>query len=163
MAEKIMSLEQARAVREQVASRGGRVVFTNGCFDLLHVGHVRYLKEARRQGDLLIVGLNNDESTRQLKGEGRPFMVERDRAEILAALECVDCVVLFSEGTAENLVRALKPDIYVKGGNYRLQELPEADVVAEYDGEVYLTPVTRGRSTTRLIAAIVARRQETTR
>lgn len=163
MAEKIMSLEQARAVREQVASRGGRVVFTNGCFDLLHVGHVRYLKEARRQGDLLIVGLNNDESTRQLKGEGRPFMVERDRAEILAALECVDCVVLFSEGTAENLVRALKPDIYVKGGNYRLQELPEADVVAEYDGEVYLTPVTRGRSTTRLISAIVARRQETTR
>lgn len=163
MAEKIMSLEQARAVREQVASRGGRVVFTNGCFDLLHVGHVRYLKEARRQGDLLIVGLNNDESTRQLKGEGRPFMVERDRAEILAALECVDCVVLFSEGTAENLVRALKPDIYVKGGNYRLQELPEADVVAEYDGEVYLTPVTRGRSTTRLISAIVARQQETTR
>jgi rfaE bifunctional protein nucleotidyltransferase chain/domain len=163
MTEKIMSLEQARAVREQVASRGGRVVFTNGCFDLLHVGHVRYLKEARGQGDLLIVGLNDDESTRRLKGEGRPFMVERDRAEILAALECVDCVVLFSEGTAENLVRALKPDIYVKGGNYRLQELPEADVVAEYDGEVYLTPVTRGRSTTRLISAIVACQQETTR
>ncbi len=162
MSEKIMSLEEARTIRDQVASRGGRVVFTNGCFDLLHVGHVRYLKEAKRQGDLLIVGLNDDESTRRLKGDGRPFMVQGDRAEILAALECVDCVVLFSEATAENLVRALEPDIYVKGGNYRLEELPEADVVAEYDGEVYLTPVTRGRSTSRLISAIVAHQQEAT-
>jgi rfaE bifunctional protein nucleotidyltransferase chain/domain len=163
MTKKIVSLEEARAIRDQVASQGGRVVFTNGCFDLLHVGHVRYLKEAKGQGDLLVVGLNDDGSTRRLKGKGRPFMVQGDRAEILAALECVDCVVLFSEATAESLVRALKPDVYVKGGNYRLEELPEAEVVAEYGGEIHLTPVTRGRSTTGLISAIVAHHQEQAR
>jgi rfaE bifunctional protein nucleotidyltransferase chain/domain len=160
MTKKIVSLKQARAIRDQVASQGGRVVFTNGCFDLVHAGHVRYLQEAKKQGDLLVVGVNDDGSTRRLKGEGRPFMVQGDRAEILAALECVDYVVLFGEPTAESLVRALKPDIYVKGGNYTLEELPEADAVAEYGGEIYLTPIARGRSTTGLIAAIVAHHKE---
>jgi len=156
MTGKIASLEEMRTLREELASQGRKVVFTNGCFDLLHVGHVRYLKEARQQGDLLIVGLNDDESTRHIKGPGRPLMLQEDRAEILAALECIDYVVIFSERTAERLVRILKPDIYVKGGNYKVEELPEAKVVAEYGGQVYLTSLTRGRSTTNLLSAILA-------
>ncbi len=157
MTGKIASLEEMRVLREQLASQGKKVVFTNGCFDLLHVGHVRYLKEAREQGDLLIVGLNSDESTRHIKGPGRPVMGHGDRAEILAALECVDHVVIFNERTAERLVRVLKPDIYVKGGNYRVEELPEAKVVAQYGGRVYLTAHTPGRSTTDLLSAAMAR------
>jgi D-beta-D-heptose 7-phosphate kinase/D-beta-D-heptose 1-phosphate adenosyltransferase len=156
MTGKIASLEEMRTLREELASQGRKVVFTNGCFDLLHVGHVHYLKEARKQGDLLIVGLNDDESTRHIKGPGRPLMLQEDRAEILAALECIDYVVIFSERTAERLVRILKPDIYVKGGNYKVEELPEAKVVAEYGGQVYLTSLTRGRSTTNLLSAILA-------
>jgi rfaE bifunctional protein nucleotidyltransferase chain/domain len=156
MTSKIVSLKEMRVLREQLASQGKEMVFTNGCFDLLHVGHVRYLKEARQQGDLLIVGLNDDESTRRIKGPGRPLMVQDDRVEILAALECVDYVVIFSERTAERLVETLRPDIYVKGGNYKIEELPEAKVVASYGGQVYLTSVTPGRSTTNLISAILA-------
>ena len=156
MNRKIVSWEEMRVLREQLASRGKKVVFTNGCFDLLHVGHVRYLKEARQQGDLLIVGLNDDESTRCIKGPGRPLMAQDDRAETLAALEHVDYVVMFSERTAERLVGTLRPDIYVKGGNYGMEELPEAKVVASYGGKVYLTSVTPGRSTTNLISAILA-------
>lgn len=156
----IISLEEALVLRQELASQGKKVVLTNGCFDLLHVGHVRYLKEAREQGDLLIVGLNSDDSTRLVKGRGRPFVGQQDRAEILLALECVDHVVIFSERTAETLVRALKPDIYVKGGNYSLEQLPEAKVVAEYGGQVYLTGEAPGRSTTDLIAAIAARYRE---
>lgn len=154
MAGRIVSLADARVVRDQAASQGQRVVFTNGCFDLLHVGHVRCLQEARRQGDLLMVGLNDDESTRRVKGPGRPLMDQGDRAEILAALECVDYVILFTEPTAERLVRSLKPDVYVKGGDYRVEGLPEAKAVSEYGGLVHLTPVTRGRSTSNLIRAI---------
>jgi rfaE bifunctional protein nucleotidyltransferase chain/domain len=156
MARKIASLEEIRALREQLSSHGRKVVFTNGCFDLLHVGHVRYLKEARKQGDLLIVGLNDDQSARFIKGPGRPLMAQEDRAEILAALECVDYVVIFSERTAERLVRVLKPDIYVKGGNYTVDELPEARVVAEYGGQVYLTAYIPSRSTTSLLHRILA-------
>lgn len=156
MTGKVVSLEEMHPLRERLASLGKKVVMTNGCFDLLHVGHVRSLKEAKKQGDFLIVGLNDDQSTRHIKGPGRPFMVQEDRAELLAALECVDYVVIFTETTAERLVRVLKPDTYVKGGDYRVEELPEAKVVAEYGGEVYLTPVTPGRSTSDLVSAIVA-------
>ena len=156
MTAKIISVEEMIVFREQFASQGRKVVFTNGCFDLLHVGHVRYLKEAKQQGDLLVVGLNDDESTRYIKGPGRPLMAQEDRAEILAALEYVNYVIIFSERTAERLVGTLKPDIYVKGGNYKVEELPEAAVVVGYGGQVYLTSVTPGRSTTSLIAAVLA-------
>jgi rfaE bifunctional protein nucleotidyltransferase chain/domain len=155
IADAVVSLEEARVLRERARSEGKRAVFTNGCFDLLHVGHVRYLQEAARQGDLLFVGLNDDRSTRQIKGPGRPYVSQEDRAEILAALRCVDYVVLFSERTAERLVSVLRPDVYVKGGNYRVEDLPEARVVAEYGGEVHLTPLTRDRSTSKLISAIL--------
>jgi rfaE bifunctional protein nucleotidyltransferase chain/domain len=157
MTGEIVSLEKARSLREQAASEGKRVVFTNGCFDLLHVGHVRYLKEAGEQGDLLFVGLNDDESTRSVKGPGRPYVGQEDRAEVLAALRCVDYVIVFTEKTAERLVAVLKPDVYVKGGNYRQDELPEARVVADYGGRVHLTSLIADRSTSDLISTIVAR------
>jgi rfaE bifunctional protein nucleotidyltransferase chain/domain len=156
MTGEVVSLEEARKLREQAASQGKRVVFTNGCFDLLHVGHVRYLQEAKEQGDVLFVGLNDDDSTRLVKGPGRPYVTQQDRAELLAALRCVDYVVLFSEETAERLVRVLKPDVYVKGGNYRLEELPEVRVVTGYGGKVHLTSLVPHRSTSSLISAIVA-------
>jgi rfaE bifunctional protein nucleotidyltransferase chain/domain len=157
MSGEVVSLEEARALRERAASQGKRVVFTNGCFDLLHVGHIRYLQEAKEQGDMLFVGLNDDESTRRVKGPGRPYVDQGDRAELLTALRCVDYVVLFSEETAERLVEVLKPEVYVKGGNYRREELPEASIVAGYGGEVYLTSLVADRSTTDLVSTILAR------
>ena len=127
------------------------VVFTNGCFDILHAGHVRYLNAAKALGDVLIVGLNSDESVRRLKGEGRPVNPEEDRAEVLAALRAVDHVIVFGEATAEELVRQLKPDIYVKGGDYSLETLPEAKIVHSYGGKTVLIPMVEGRSTTNVI------------
>ncbi len=157
MSGEVVSLKKARSLRELALSQGKSVVFTNGCFDLLHVGHVRYLKEAREQGDLLFVGLNDDESTRGVKGPGRPYVGQDERAEVLAALRYVDYVVIFSEKTAERLVAVLKPDVYVKGGNYRQEELPEARIVTDYGGRVHLTSLIANRSTSDLISTIVAR------
>ena len=127
------------------------VVFTNGCFDILHAGHVRYLAEAKKLGDVLIVGLNSDASVRKLKGEGRPVNSAADRAEVLAGLRAVDHVVVFEEDTAEELVRRLRPDIYVKGGDYSLDRLPESAIVASYGGQTVLVPMLEGRSTTQVI------------
>jgi D-beta-D-heptose 7-phosphate kinase/D-beta-D-heptose 1-phosphate adenosyltransferase len=155
MSGSVVSLDEACELRKKAASQGKKVVFTNGCFDLLHVGHIRYLKEARQQGDLLIVGVNDDQSTRRLKGRGRPYMGQEDRAEILASLNCVDLVVVFSEQTAERLVESLRPDVYVKGGDYTVEELPEAKIVTEYGGEVYLARLVPNCSTTDLASAVV--------
>src|SRR4051812_35908228 len=134
--DKIVSLDHLVEMREHWREANKAVVLTNGTFDLLHVGHVRYLLAARALGDLLIVGLNNDGSVRGYKGPGRPLIAEDERAELLAALACVDFVVLFAELTAERLVRAVQPDIYVKGGDYApgQKELPEAPLVREYGG-----------------------------
>ncbi len=145
--------------RQQAGERG---VFTNGCFDLLHFGHVRSLQEARALGNFLIVGLNNDSGVRVLKGSGRPLVPEMERAEILAALACIDYVTIFDEPTAGPLVQLLQPTIYVKGGDYAniqgrepdLSRLPEAKVVQEYGGIVRLIPYLPHHSTTELIAAI---------
>ena len=141
---------------------GERCVFTNGCFDLLHIGHVKYLQEARAAGDFLVLGLNSDESTRVLKGPSRPLVPELERAEILAALTCVDYVTIFSEATASALVDLLKPDVYIKGGDYAsaqgsqidTQRLPEAKHVFAYGGKVQLISYLPGHSTTELIAKI---------
>ena len=130
---------------------GKKIVFTNGCFDILHAGHVRYLNAAKALGDVLVVGLNSDESVRCLKGEGRPVNQETDRAEVMAGLRAVDQVIIFDEATAEELVRQIKPDIYVKGGDYSLDSLPEASIVASYGGETVLVPLVEGRSTTNVI------------
>ena len=130
---------------------GNIVVFTNGCFDILHAGHVRYLNAAKALGDILIVGLNSDESVYRLKGEGRPVNPAADRAEVLAGLKAVDHVIIFGEATAEELIRQIKPDIYVKGGDYTLETLPDASLVAAYGGKTVLIPMVEGRSTTNVI------------
>lgn len=143
-------------------TQGERCVFTNGCFDLLHLGHVRYLQEARALGDFLVLGLNSDESVRRLKGAHRPLVAESERAEILAALACIDYVTIFPETTATPLIELLQPAFYVKGGDYTNAQsegagqkpLPEAPAVLAYGGVIRLIPYIAGHSTTELIAAI---------
>lgn len=130
------------------------MVFTNGCFDLLHPGHVFYLQAARSLGDALVVGLNSDASAGRLKGPSRPVVPEGDRAIMLAALESVDAVVIFDEDTPVRLLRELKPAVYVKGGDYKVEELPEAEVAAEVGAEVKILPFEPGYSTTALIERV---------
>ncbi len=159
---KVLSREVAASEVRRRQQSGERGVFTNGCFDLLHLGHVRYLQEARDLGDFLVLGLNSDESVAQLKGAGRPLVPASERAEILAALTCVDYVVIFPEKTANSMVELLQPAIYVKGGDYAgaqagepdLARLPEASSVLAYGGTVRLIPYLPGHSTTELIATI---------
>ncbi|MEO9169735.1 MAG: D-glycero-beta-D-manno-heptose 1-phosphate adenylyltransferase [Candidatus Baltobacteraceae bacterium] len=153
----LLDADAAAAWREDLRSRGERVVFTNGCFDVLHAGHVEYLAWARAQGDALIVGLNVDESVRRLKGERRPIVPFADRAALLCALRSVDVVVGFGERTPEVLIDRIKPDIFVKSAQYREDELPERTVVRRHGGEIRLAPHVSGRSTTDIIAEIIAR------
>ena len=131
-----------------------KVVATNGCFDILHIGHIRSLQKAKSLGNILIVGLNSDSSVKKLKGKDRPINNEKNRAEILAALSCVDFVSLFNEDTAEKFLEIVKPDIYVKGGEYNLDILPEAQVVKKYGGEIVLIPMIPNSSTTSLLDKI---------
>ena len=159
---KIMDSAQAAAVLDDLRAQGRRVVLTNGVFDLLHIGHVRYLQQARSLGDLLVVGLNDDASVRRLKGPTRPLVPLEERAIILSALECVDIVTWFAEDTAEALVALLRPAVYVKGGDYdpaaRPGEagfLPEASTVAGYGGRVAVLSYLPGHSTTELVRRLV--------
>lgn len=139
----------------QVLRDGGqKVVFTNGCFDILHAGHVRYLQQARSYGDCLVLGLNTDASVRRLKGLERPINNELDRAEVVGALKSVDYVVFFDEPTAEALIQQVHPDVYVKGGDYTIETLPEGQIVLGYGGQVELVQLVAGRSTTNVIAKI---------
>lgn len=128
-----------------------KIVFTNGCFDLLHVGHVRYLQEARKLGDILVVGVNSDASTRRLKGPTRPVQIEADRAEILAALSCVDYVVIFEEDTPLRLIETVLPDILVKGGDWKIDQIVGADFVLTRGGQVLSLQFVDGKSTTSII------------
>jgi rfaE bifunctional protein nucleotidyltransferase chain/domain len=142
--------------REQLIQRFGRprterVVFTNGCFDILHRGHVEYLSAARALGDALVIGLNTDASVRRLKGEGRPVNQEEDRALVLAALEAVDAVVHFDEDTPLELITALLPDVLVKGGDYTIDTIVGAREVVAAGGEVVVAPLLAGRSTTSIL------------
>lgn len=139
------------ALTEELAHRDGLVVTTNGCFDLLHVGHLALLREAKAMGDTLVVLVNDDDSVRRLKGPSRPLVPAADRAELLAALEPVDFVVLFAEDTPEAALAAIAPDIHVKGGDYTPDDLPEARVVREAGGRVAIVPLVDGRSSTGLI------------
>ena len=181
--DKIISREALSAILAASRAHGGMcVVLTNGIFDLMHIGHLRYLTTARDMGDMLVVGVNSDASTRRLKGPSRPIVPERERAEMLAGLACVDYVTIFPEDTAEELVRALRPDIYVKGGDYTIsytnndtsntgsgttsapdasaKPLPEASMVLAYGGRVALVPYVPGHSTTELINRIAAGSQQ---
>ena len=135
---------------------GEKVVFTNGCFDLLHPGHIRTLEAARKLGDVLIVGLNSDRGVRELKGSGRPILPERERAEILAALECVDAVVIFDEPTPREIIAALLPDVLVKGGDWASDQIVGREEVESAGGRVVSIPVTPGYSTTAILQKIRA-------
>ena len=135
--------------------RTKKIVFTNGCFDIIHAGHVRYLTTAKNFGDVLIVGLNSDESVRRLKGDSRPINNQFDRAEVLLGLKAVDHVIFFGEQTAENLIAQVKPDIYVKGGDYTLETLPEAKIIQKFGGRVELVNLVEGHSTTNIVEKIL--------
>ncbi|HQX62010.1 MAG TPA: adenylyltransferase/cytidyltransferase family protein [Thermomicrobiales bacterium] len=154
----VIERDQLATLGETMRHEGKRVVFTNGHFDLLHVGHLRYLQGARRLGDVLIVGVNDDATTTARKGAGRPILPEGERAELLAGLDCVDYVVIFPEPTAGRCIELLRPDIYVKGGDYGPggAELPEAPAVAAYGGETVILSLEASRSTSEIVAAIRA-------
>ncbi|MFP4528804.1 MAG: D-glycero-beta-D-manno-heptose 1-phosphate adenylyltransferase [Candidatus Kapaibacterium sp.] len=141
-------------ISEEIRAAGRRIVFTNGCFDILHAGHVRYLAESRRYGDVLILGLNSDSSVKRLKGETRPVNSEADRAEVLLALDSVDFVSIFDEDTPFELISVIRPDIITKGGDYRAAEVVGADIVASYGGHVKIIPLVEGLSTTGTIGRI---------
>ncbi len=151
------TLETLLQTREALREQGKKVVFTNGVFDLLHRGHVDYLAAARQYGDCLIVGINDDASVRRLKGEKRPIVPQQDRCAIIAALRAVDHVILFSEDTPENLIRALRPDVLVKGADYQIHEIVGHDIVQSYGGSVERIRLTQGRATTNLIDIILQR------
>lgn len=151
-----LSLDDALTLREQLRVEGKPLVFTNGHFDLLHVGHLDYLEKARALGGALIVGLNGDKSSERLKGTGRPIVPDYERARLLSALRCVDGVVLFYDDTAHTLIDALRPDIYVKGGDYHDKPLPERELVESYGGQVVLIDLLPGHSTSELIRRVRA-------
>jgi len=144
----ILERADARSYVDILKRQGKTTVFTNGCFDILHRGHIEYLTAARKLGDALIIGLNSDSSVKKLKGESRPVNNENDRAYVLDALKAVDAVVIFGEDTAEKIIDFIKPDVYAKGGDYTLETLPEAKVVASYGGRTELLKFVEGYSTT---------------
>ncbi len=146
---KVISTSQIS--KELGSHRAQKIVFTNGCFDLLHVGHVRYLQEAKACGDYLVVGVNSDSSVQILKGPARPIQNQNDRAEILAALASVDCVVIFDEETPEKLIHQLKPDVLVKGGDWKPEQIIGGSFVLSYGGQVRSLQFVDGKSTTKLI------------
>lgn len=151
----LLSLDDAVTWREGLRRASRLVVFTNGCFDLIHAGHVRYLAWAREQGDALIVGLNTDESVRRIKGPARPIVPFEQRADVLLGLRSVDVVVGFAERTPEVILDRIRPDVHVKSDQYREDELPERSVVLGHGGKIALAPHVAGESTTDLIARIL--------
>jgi rfaE bifunctional protein nucleotidyltransferase chain/domain len=141
----------------RLKARGKTVVLANGCFDLIHVGHIRYLEEAKRQGDILVAALNSDDSVRRLKGPGRPLCPEKERAEVIAALACVDYVTVFAEDTVEAVLLALRPHIHAKGSDYTPETVPERDTVLGYGGRIAITGGPKIKNTTELLKEIAAR------
>ena len=150
-------LEQARGLAERTRAEGGTVVATSGCFDLLHAGHISTLRSARALGHCLIVCLNSDRSVRRLKGPGRPLTGETDRAAVLAAIEAVDAVVVFDEATPQRVLEELRPDVFAKGADYAIEDLPEARTLARWGGQAVVLPYVEGRSTTRLVGEVARR------
>ena len=153
----VVSLKKLKEFRKKWRKQGKKLVFTNGCFDLLHLGHIRYLKKAKSLGDILVVGLNSDRSVKKIKGEKRPILPEKERAEILSSLWFVDYVVLFNEETPERLIKELEPDVLVKGADWKLKEIVGADLVRSRGGVVRRIPLYKGRSTTSVIDEIIRR------
>ena len=155
--QKIKSLEELTSIAAQIRASGRKVVFTNGCFDLLHAGHVRYLEAAKALGDVLILGVNGDASVAALKGPGRPLQPEAERAEILTSLQCVDYVLLFNAPTVDGILKELRPEVHAKGTDYTLETVPERETVRSYGGRVAIAGDPKDHSTKDLIHRILAR------
>lgn len=151
----VIRREMARRLAKCLHAKGQKIIFTNGCFDILHIGHVKYLEEAKSLGDILVVGINSDRSTRILKGPGRPLITEEERARIVSSLYCVDYAIIFDEETSIQLIAELKPDIHVKGGDYEIQNLPEYDVVNSYGGKIQILSYSSEKSTTNIVKQII--------
>jgi len=151
---KIYPREKLKSKIDRLRKEGKKIVFTNGCFDILHVGHTRYLKEAKKQGDILILGLNSDASVKALKGEKRPLIPERERADVVASLESVDYVTIFHELTPLALIEYLKPDVLVKGGDWQEDQVVGRESVGKWGGKVIIIPEIKGSSTTNIIEKI---------
>jgi D-beta-D-heptose 7-phosphate kinase/D-beta-D-heptose 1-phosphate adenosyltransferase len=155
MRRKIKAKKELRRIIADLKTKRKRIVFTNGCFDLLHIGHVRYLEKAKTLGDVLVVGVNSDSSVRKLKGRRRPILPEQERAEILSGLGCVDYVALFDEIDPLKLITSLKPDVLVKGGDWTKEQTVGKEVVERSGGEVVILPFVKGASTSNLIETIL--------
>jgi rfaE bifunctional protein nucleotidyltransferase chain/domain len=155
---KLRSLAELKKVIETQKRRGRRIVLANGCFDLFHVGHVRYLRESAEQGDLLVVALNSDSSVRALKGAGRPLLPQGERAAVLAAFEFVDYIVIFSEPNVEKVLLALKPAVHSKGSDYTIETVPEKETVKSYGGTIFIAGGPKVRSTRDVVGLIAARK-----
>ena len=151
---KIKSARKLKPLLARLQRQGHRIVFTNGCFDLIHIGHLRYLQSARRRGDRLVVGINSDRSVRRIKGPLRPLLPQKERAEVLAALECVDFVTIFDETDPLRIITLLQPDVLIKGGDWDRNKIIGRDVVEARGGQVRRVPLVKGISTTRLIEKI---------
>jgi len=154
---RIVSIDEIVQIKNKLKSEGKKIVFTNGCFDILHRGHVEYLAKAKELGDVLIVGLNSDSSVRQIKGEGRPIVPQEDRAFILSNLVSVDYVVIFDELTPYNLISKILPDVLVKGSDWAIEDVVGRDIVESSGGRVVLMELTPNRSTTNIIKTILER------
>lgn len=152
--QKIKNLKELKKIVANLKSRGKKIVFTNGCFDLLHYGHIKYLEDAKRKGDILAVAVNSDTSVKRIKGGGRPIVNQNDRLRIIAALENVDYVVLFNESTPLKAIKLLKPDVLVKGADWNKNNIVGSDFVLSYGGKVSVIRLAKGRSTTNLINKI---------
>ena len=154
MNKKLKSLNSLSKIRESLRRRRKKVVFTNGCFDILHVGHVSYLRKAKACGDVLIVGLNRDSSVRRIKGSKRPIVGERDRARVLSELECIDYIVFFAEDTPRKVIEVLRPDVLIKGSDWSMNKIVGKDVLDKYGGTVKRIRLVKGKSTTSIIKKI---------
>ena len=162
MKQKIKEREELLRIIKDLKRKGKRIVFTNGCFDLLHIGHIRYLEEAKTLGDVLIIGVNSDSSVRKLKGPDRPILPEEERAEILSSLECVDYITTFDELDPINLITSLQPDVLVKGGDWTKEQVVGSEVVERSGGEVVIIPFVQGASTSNQIEIILKRYEKRT-
>jgi D-beta-D-heptose 7-phosphate kinase/D-beta-D-heptose 1-phosphate adenosyltransferase len=162
MKEKIKKRDDLRRVVEDLKAKGKRIVFTNGCFDLLHIGHIRYLEKAKSLGNILVVGVNSDRSVRGLKGPNRPILPEEERAEILSGLGCVNYITIFDEPTPLELISSLQPHVLVKGGDWTKESTVGKEVVERLGGEVVILPFIEGSSTSNLIETILKRYEKRT-
>lgn len=154
---KLHTLDQLKKILQVKRQEGKRIVLANGGFDLIHVGHIRYLKEAKKEGDILLVALNSDSSVRKLKGPGRPILAEDERSEIISSFYFVDYVIIFSEDTVNNILRTLKPDVHAKGSDYTKETVPERSTVLEYGGKIAITGGPKVRSASDLFHLITSK------